>query len=242
MERDFLSFVPGVTASAGCFILFGTTAPLRRLYRSWFRRLAPSRMCHGCCTGGRSREQDHERLEHDKCEIGEHSMAELAVSSLAARAETTTENSSFPDVWPVNPNFNAGYRLPPPTTTTMDMTSNSPLDVDFITTATPYNKDAVHVSGNGTIGTGLAGTTSGIAGPQPFSLILPSPPASVRSPIDVMRASSPAPSLRPSPSLLDQRRRLMQGDDVFFTPHYPRSVPQYHQHLDVDKGSDTALR
>ena len=107
IKRDLLTFVPGVTTSAGCFILFGTTAPLRKLYRRWFGFLAPSRLCPCCCAGGSRRGQDREQLEHDVCEIGQRSMAELAFSSLANRANVA--ENRFVDVWPASPNFKSDY-------------------------------------------------------------------------------------------------------------------------------------
>ena len=94
-----------------------------------------------------------------------------------------------------------------------------------------------------TIGTGLTGATSDIAGSLPFSLILPSPPATVRSPLDMVRSTSPSPSLQPSlqpsPSLLEQGEKLMRGDDVFFTPRYPGSAVQNE---DTKQQYDDALR
>lgn len=215
IKTDILSFIPGVTASAGCFVLFGTTAPLRGRYRSWFGFLAPRRLCMCCFAGERKRREGQGQLEQGPCEIGQHSPAELATSSLRIRVGAA--DNPFVDVWPENPNFITNHL------------KSSPLPVRFHS-STEFNPlaagtSSINIKDGGsanrnTIGGGCTvGANSDIAGPQPFSLVLPSPPGSIRSPVEITRTSSPSPSL-----LQHQQQRLMRGDAVFFAPLYLRSA------------------
>lgn len=228
IKRDVLIFIPGVTASAGCFILFGTTAPLRNLYRSWFRFLAPSRLCTCCFAGKRRHRQEQEQHEQGLYEIGQHSMAELALSS--ARVRAGTAENPFVDVWPENPNFITNQYM----SSSLPMGNHPSAGFGALMAGTSSeNNDIIAHTNRNTIGQGgLTGNTSDIAGPNPFSLILPSPPASIRSPVEVKRSEST------SPSLLQQQERLMRGDAVFFTPHYLK--PTGKNAVD-NQGSDDAI-
>ena len=216
IKSDLLSFIPGVTASAGCFILFGTTAPLRKKYRSWFGFLAPSRLCTCCLAGERKHRQGQGQPEQSLHEMDQRSMAELALSSARIRAGTTENN--FGDVWPENPNFTSNHFISSPS----PMAVHRSAEFNYLTAGTPsgnHNRE-VNVSRNTIGGGGLAAATSDIAGPNPFSLVLPSPPPTIGIPIKVPRTSST------SPSLLQQQEILMRGDAVFFTPHYFKPTGQ----------------
>ena len=228
IRTDILSFVPGVTASAGCFILFGTTAPLRKLYRSWFKSLAPSRLCTCCFAGERRYKQGQRQPKQGPCEIGNHSMTELAFSSARVRAGTTED--TFVDVWPENPNFITNHFLP----SSLPIGNHPSAGFSSLAAGTSLSKNNIGINANwNTIGQdGLPESNSEIAGPNPFSLILPSPPATIRSPIEEIRSESA------SPSLIQQQEKLMRGDAVFFTPHYFKPTVQTAAE---NRGSDDAI-
>ena len=70
LREDVLTFVPGVTASLGCFVLFGTTAPLRQRYASWFHSSVaklggtlPSWLRNFCCCARRRKIQRPRELQ-----------------------------------------------------------------------------------------------------------------------------------------------------------------------------------
>lgn len=228
IKSDVLIFIPGVTTSAGCFILFGTTAPLRNLYKSWFKFLTPGRLCTCCFVGKRRHRQEQGQHEQGLYEIGQHSMAELALGS--ARVRTGTAENSFVDVWPENPNFITNQFM-----SSVLLTGNHhSAEFNSLTAgASSGNTNIIANMNRNTIGQGgLTSTASDIAGPNPFSLILPSPPATTRSPVEVNRSEST------SPSLLQQQERLMRGDAVFFTPHYFKRTGQ---NAVENRGSDDAI-
>ena len=204
LKEDTLTFIPGVTASLGCFVLFGTTAPLRQRYASCFRslklaltKIIPKRLQTYCCCGRRRRSKHVRELQ---------------------RAPTSAAAATSQPIGDLDYDAECAYP-------NADHIMSSPLALSVNPLTRSQSAERISQYGSTVELQNFAATPAVLAEPDP--LILP-PPRMVTTPANSM-APMPSPLSLYSPSPLSSQQRTIGANYRYYSspsPRLPRCAPR----------------